>query len=212
MKKVLLFALLIGCLSGMAQDEGYAPKTLLGGKDKSVRGYFALNEKGLILNNQVALLSGAELNLVFGHRITIGFFGFGKTNRVQSDFVDVQGFRHYYELGMGGIKLERTFFTNSVIHFTVPVNVGVGGMSLSRRSIYDYEMYDNPDNWGNALYDFDTFVFIEPGVNLELNLFKHLRLAGGVGYFFTDEMRLAGTGAKPLNNFTGNVSLRLGWF
>ncbi|MCB9195630.1 MAG: hypothetical protein H6600_06045 [Flavobacteriales bacterium] len=190
----------------------YNPKTLLGSKDKSVRAYLGFNEKGVILNNQVGLLSGGELDIVFGHRLNIGFFGFGKTNRVQSDYVDVDGFRHYYELGMGGVKIERVFFTNSMLHFTVPVSFGVGAMTLNKYALTDYEFYSNNYNWENSLFDFDTFVFIEPGLNAELNLLKHVRLSAGVGYLFTDELHLAGTNNFALNNFTGNISLKLGWF
>lgn len=216
MKTLTTFILLMFTLVSLGQDRekssDYNPKTLLGSKDKSVRGYLGVNEKGVILNNQIGLMSGGELSLVFGHRLNIAFFGYGKTNRVQSDYVDAGGFRHYYELGMGGMKLERVFFTNSAVHFTVPVSLGVGGMTLNRYALTDYEYYSNSNHWENSLYDFDTFVFIEPGLNLELNLFKHLRLDAGIGYLFTDEISLAGTNNRPLNNLTGNVSLKLGWF
>jgi hypothetical protein len=216
MRTLATLILLATAICSFGQDnknnEEYNPQTILGTKDKSVRGFLAFNEKGVILNDQVGLLTGGEVSLVFGHRLNIGFFGYGKTNRVQSDYIDTDGFRHYYELGMGGMKIERVFFTNSAIHFTVPLTFGVGGMTLNRYALTDYEFYSNNYNWENSLYDFDTFVFFEPGVNLELNLLKHLRLDAGLGYMFTDEIRLAGTSAWPLNNLTANVSLKLGWF
>lgn len=212
MKTLSTFILLTLGLFSFAQESEYDPNTILGSKDKSVRGYLAFSEKGVILNDQIGLLTGGEVSLVFGHRLNIGFFGYGKTNQVQSDFIDVGGFRHFYELGMGGMKIERVFFTNRAIHFTVPVSMGVGGMTLNRYSLADYEFYAGNHNWENSLYDFDTFVFIEPGLNLELNLLKHVRLDAGIGYLFTDEIRLAGTSARPLNNLTGNISLKLGWF
>lgn len=211
MKTITTFILLAAGLLNYAQTDEYNPQTLLGSKDKSVRGFLAFNEKGIMLNNQLGLMSGGEVDIVFGHRLNIGFFGYGKTNRVQSNYFDTDGFRHYYELGMGGMKIERVFFTNRAIHFTLPVSFGVGAMTLNRYSIVDYEYYVN-NNWENSLYDFDAFAFIEPGLNLELNLLKHLRLDAGLGYLFTDEIRLAGTNAHPLNNITGNISLKLGWF
>lgn len=217
MKTLTTIILLAFALGSFGQEEktkdsDYDPQTILGTKDKSVRGFLSFNEKGVILNDQVGLMTGGELSLVFGHRLNIGFFGFGKTNRVQSDFIDPDGFRHYYEMGMGGMKIERVFFTNRAIHFTVPVSFGVGAMTLNRYALTDYEFYSNNYNWENSLYDFDTFVFVEPGLNLELNLLKHLRLDAGVGYMLTDEVHLAGTNNWPLNNLTGNISLKLGWF
>ncbi len=218
MKTLTTIILLAMTLSSFAQKEeektssDYNPQTLLGTKDKSVRGYLGVNEKGVILNDQMGLMTGGEISLVFGHRLNIGFFGYGKTNRVQSNYIDVDGFRHFYELGIGGMKIERVFFTNSAVHFTVPISFGAGAMTLNRYSLTDYEFHAHVNHWENSLYDFDTFVFVEPGLNVELNLLKHLRLDAGIGYMITDEIHLAGTDAKPLNNFTGNVSLKLGWF
>ena len=83
MKKITaVLALMITVLSSYAQvEQEYNPKTLLGG-DKSVRGFIGFGSKGLLLNNQVAVLTGAEVDLVFGHRVNIGFFGYGKINEV----------------------------------------------------------------------------------------------------------------------------------
>ena len=214
MKKILTIIMLAGIvLSAKAQDETiYNPKTLFGG-DKSVRGFIGLNTKGIQLNNQVAVLTGAEVDLVLGHRLNIGFFGYGKINEVQSNFFDIQGYRNYYELGMGGFKLEPVLFTNALIHLTIPVQMGAGVMSLNRQRLIDYNYYnDDYYNWENTIYDFDTFVFVEPSVSAELNLLKHMRLNVGVGYLVTDKINLAGTNAYPMEGFTGNISLRLGWF
>ncbi len=210
----ILLALLCSTTLFAQFENNYNPSTLLGGGDHSVRGFISFNSKGIQLNNQVAVLVGAEANIVFGHKINVGFFGYGKVNDVQSNFFDAQGFRHYYELGMGGVKIEPVLFTNSLIHLTIPVQLGAGAMSLNSRRIIDYGNYYNNNfgDWESTLYDFDTFVFAEPSLSAELNIFKHLRLNAGVGYLFTDRINLAGTSALPMEGFTANISLRLGWF
>lgn len=214
MKKLaLIFAVLFGTFTIAQTESNYNPQTLLGGGDHSVRGFIGFTSKGLQLNNQVAVLGGAEVDVVFGHRINIGFFGYGKVNDVQSNYVDNQGFLNHYELGLGGMKVEPVLFTNSLIHFTIPIQMGVGAMSLHRSRFFDYDYYnDGFYDWENSIYDFDAFVFVEPSVSAELNLFKHLRLNAGVGYMLTDKINLAGTSAFPLEGFTANISLRLGWF
>jgi hypothetical protein len=213
-KLIILSALALTSVVSWAQSESnYNPNTLLGNGDHSVRGFVGFGSKGLQLNNQVAVLSGAEVNLVFGHKINFGFFGYGKVNEVQSNYYDTQGYRHHYELGLGGVKIEPVIFTNSLVHLTVPIQMGAGAMSLNRRRFVDYDYYnDGFGDWENSLYDFDTFVFIEPSVSAELNLLKHLRLNAGVGYMITDKIHLAGTSSNPLEGLTGNISLRIGWF
>lgn len=205
--------LLTSTLGWTQTENTYNPKTLLGAGDHSVRGFIGFNSKGLQLNDQIAVLTGLELDLVLGHKLNIGFFGYGKVNEVQSNYVDFQGFKHYYELGLGGVKIEPVLFTNSLVHLTFPIQMGAGAMSLNKRRIVDYNYYnDGFGDWENSLYDFDTFVFVEPSVSAELNLFKHLRLNAGVGYMITDRINLAGTSTTPLEGLTGNISLRLGWF
>lgn len=210
----LLLALIMTSVFVQAQEEKtYNPKTLLGAGDHSVRGFIGFGSKGVQLNNQIAVLAGGEVDLVFGHKINIGFFGYGKVNEVQSNFIDFQGYRHFYELGLGGFKIEPVIFTNFLVHLTIPIQMGAGALSLNRRRLIDYDYYnDGFGDWENSLYDFDTFVFIEPSVSAELNLLKHLRLNAGVGYMITDRINLAGTSALPLEGLTANISLRLGWF
>ena len=211
MKNITLLLAIIFATNAIAQQEEYNPNTLLGGGDHSVRGFVGFSSKGLQLNNQIAVLSGAEINLVFGHKVNLGFFGYGKINEVQSNFVDNQGFLNHYELGLGGFKIEPVLFTNSMVHLTIPVQMGAGALSLNRNRLMNFDYYNNGD-WENSLYDFDAFIFIEPSISAELNLLKHLRLNAGVGYMLTDKVNLAGTNAFPLEGFTANISLRIGWF
>lgn len=192
-----------------AQKEESPQKTLFGSKKRSLRAYIAINHKTIELNNQLGFMAGGEVSLVFNHKFNLGFFGYGMYNDVQSNYIDSHNYRHYYEVGMGGLKLEPVFFSNSVVHFTTPLEIGVGGISLNRNRIY-YE--DSNFDWESSINDYNFFGFIEPGIKAEINLFKNLRFSGGIGYQFTDVVNLAGTNNYPLNGFVGNVSLKLGWF
>jgi hypothetical protein len=208
MKSKLIILMLL--LTGLSQAQK-EQQTLFGGEKFSIRAFLSFNAKGMEINNQVGILTGGEVSLVFNHKLNIGFFGYGMINSIQSDYQDSQGYLHYYEVAMGGMKLEPVIWSNSVLHFTLPIELGIGGMSLNRHRIYDVDNYYY-DDWENTLHDYDIFAFIEPGVRAELNLFKHMRIFGGVGYQMTDVVNLAGTEAFPLNGLTGNFGIKLGWF
>lgn len=206
MKKTftVLLALLYINLNVSAQED---QQTLFGDDKLSLRGFLGLNVKGLELNNQIGILSGGEIDLVINHKFNVGFFGYGMMNDVVNTDV-VEGETFYYELGYGGIKLEPVLFSHSLIHLTLPVNFGAGGVSLNEHRPWDYYNYD----WESTFYDYDGFVFVEPGLGLEVNLFKNLRLNASAGYLFTDRINISGNLMQPLDGWTGSLSLRLGWF
>jgi len=206
MKKTitLLMTIVYVSLNVSAQKEH---QTLFGDEKLSVRGFLGLNIKGMELNNQIGILSGAEINIVINHKFNVGFFGYGLLNDVVNDNV-VEGERLYYEMGYGGLKLEPVIFSHNIVHLTLPINIGAGGVSLNENRPWDYYNYD----WESTLYDYNTFVFVEAGLGLEINLFKNLRLNASAGYLFTDRINLSGNLMQPLDGWTGNLSLRLGWF
>jgi len=206
MKKTIsvLMILIYASINVSAQEQD---QTLFGDEKLSIRGFLGFNGKGIELNDQIGILSGGEIDLVINHKFNIGFFGYGMLNDVVNDDI-IEGERFYYELGYGGMKLEPVLFSHKLIHLTIPVNFGAGGVSLNEYRPWDYNNYD----WESTLQDYDAFVFVEPGLGLEINLFKNLRLNASAGYLFTDRVNISGNLIHPLDGWTGNISLRLGWF
>lgn len=209
MKFLIITMACIISIGSFAQENESNQKTLFGSDKKSLRVYVALNHKAIELNNQMGLMTGGEFSLVFNHKFNLGVFGYGMFNTVQSNFINPNYYKYNYGLGMGGIKIEPVFFSNAIIHFTTPIEMGMGGISLNKSNSY----YNNSnDVWETNFYDYDMFSFIEPSIKAEINLFKNLRFSGGVGYQFTDVVNLAETKSYPINGFVANVSLKLGWF
>ncbi|MCT4580201.1 MAG: hypothetical protein N4A35_02200 [Flavobacteriales bacterium] len=206
MKQLFITTLFFLCIGASAQDIVNEQQTLFGSHKKSVRGYIALNHKAITLNNQIGLLTGGELSLVFNHKLNVGVFGYGMYNDVQSNYIDHYNHSYFFEYGAGGLKLEPVFFSNAVIHFTLPIEAGIGGAALNRSRFYHEDFEWNVD------HNYDIFGFVEPGIKAEVNLFKNLRFAGGIGYQFTDVINLANTENYPLNGWTINAALKLGWF
>ncbi|NQX92539.1 MAG: hypothetical protein HRT74_10530, partial [Flavobacteriales bacterium] len=120
------------------------------------------------------------------------------------------GDRLYYEMGYGGLFFEPVFFSRSVVHFTTPVLIGAGGIGESRTQLFNPE---NEDSWEDPnFYRSDFFFVLEPGVSLEVNLFRHLRLKAGVSYRFMEDVELPNTDLATLEGWNANVGLRVGWF
>ena len=110
----------------------------------------------------------------------------------------------------GGLFASPIVYSNSLVHFTVPIFVGYGGLY--------YELYDLT-NSVSQIEDSDQFWVFEPGIELEINILRFLRLAVGGYYRCSSKIKLAyKNGSDPilpdnvLNGFSVGVKLRFGKF
>ena len=58
----------------------------------------------------------------------------------------------------------------------------------------------------------DHFFVIEPGVKVECNVIKALRIGIGISYRYTPDLDLKYTSSDLINQFTAKLSLRFGKF
>lgn len=152
-----------------------------------------------------SLLIGGRLGMTFNDRFTLGLGGYGLSNN--SNFLTGDPVNPSARIGMGygGLALEYTFFTNKKVHFTIPVMFGVAG-------IYIYE--DNDDFFNNEWDEIENSaaMVIEPGVNVELNLFKFFRVDLGASYRLVSQSDLQYLTDEDLTDFTVNVGFKFGFF
>ena len=99
--------------------------------------------------------------------------------------------------------------------------IGAGGVAY-------YEHHDNDDkgkwydnncdcNGDDKCKDYkqidsDAFFIVEPGVEIELNLVKFMRLGIGGSYRWTSNVGLQDHKKDFLHGFSGNISLKFGKF
>ncbi len=211
MKKVLLIiAVLALGLGANAQDERAREDVeTLFSSGTPVGGFVGVSYRPMELNGQAGVMAGGEAAIVLGHQLNIGFAGYGLLTDINSNYTDVNGNTYLYELGYGGLKLEPVIASHKMIHVTVPVLLGAGGATIARNRMWDYS--DSFD-WDTDVYDSDVFLVAEPGVNVEVNLFKILRLDAGVSYRFVNDVTLVNATNNSMSGFSGNVTLKLGWF
>ena len=186
-------------------------QTLFGNK-KGFGGYLGMNLKMTEVNGQEALLTGGELCFVLNRSFNIGFEGYGMVNEVRSNNLDYNSDRFFLQMGYGGLHLEPVIASEGLIHVTIPILLGAGGVAETSRPYW--EEYN-----GEVIIDFDPyyhesdyFFVAEPGVNLELNVFKFMRLTAGASYRFTSDFDLGVVNRDDINGWNANMGLRFGWF
>ncbi len=217
MKKLALIALTFGLIGQFkAQEiskEITEDRTVFQGI-KSFGGFIGLTAKTGDINGQSALLVGGELSAVFSSQLNIGFAGYGLTTNVESDSYDEDGKKYNIHMGYGGLLIEPVIASKRMIHFTVPMVFGVGGAGTHRSFQHPHEFEDVQDEDRIEYRQFETDVILvaEPGLNMEINLLKNVRLDIGASYRYVYDSQIEQISDQELSGFTGNVSLKLGWF
>lgn len=174
---------------------------------KAFGGYFGLNSHYTSISNTNALLMGAELSAVINHSFNIGFQGYGLVTPVETGRTTDLGDPLYLALGYGGLKLEPVAYYNSVVHLSFPVLMGAGG--ITEYSKNNYYGYYSPYYYE---HNYDYFFVLEPGIEVELNVLRFMRISTGASYRFTSDFNIIGMEDNNLNGFNFDLSLKFGWF
>ncbi len=188
-------------------------KTLLSNKPLT-GGAISFTGKGGEISSQESLWLGGEVFTVFKHNLHIGLAGYGLVNSINSINTDENDKQLYYQSGYGGLFLEPAILENIILNISFPVLLGAGGIAESRFKgvIDELEDFDNFDIEGNDFYNSDLFWVVEPGVAVNLNVSRWMKITAGMSYRYTHGLELPQTSSNLLNGINGNVGLKLGWF
>lgn len=206
----------------ISAQEGGKPQmqTLFGTNNGKIShgGYGALSFGYTQLDKKEAMLAGIRGGWIIDHHVTIGLAGYGFVNDFDYDEY------HYYETseenlagGYGGLLIEPTIAPYFPVHVTFPLLIGAGGIASYKDQCYcDDEWDDDGDHcyscWDQRYEDADAFFIFEPGVELELNVVKFMRISIGGSYRWTSNVSLEGYDKDLLHGFSGKFSLKFGKF
>ncbi len=217
MKKLLLLLTLLSCLQSIsiAQDstevsnstttDDYQIKTIFGNGHKSTGGFGAFMLSVADINGQEALLVGGRGGFVINHNMSFGIGGYGLTTPVYFDNLNND---YTLEMGYGGVYVEPTIGSRMPIHVSFPVLIGVGGAAIvDNDHVFGDDDYDN-----NDVLISEAFFIVEPGVNLEFNLTKFLRLGVGATYSYHDKLRSQLLDDALKNTWSYNFTMKIGRF
>ena len=182
-------------------------KTLMS-SDGGFGGHLSVNVRGTEVYEESAILVGGELVFTLNHALNIGVAGYGMPSKVE--FNDTENYFDdplNIELGYGGFFLEPVFFDQEVVHFSVPILIGGGWSGLSDRSFLS-----DPYNDVIRVADETVFFVFEPGLNMEVNLVRNVKLTAGGSYRYINGSDLRGVSDDDLSGFSFGAGIRVGWF
>jgi hypothetical protein len=93
-----------------------------------------------------------------------------------------------------------------MIHLSIPVLLGAGGVEVSDENFF----LSSSDS--DYSIERSAFFVVEPGLDLEVNITKVLRLAVGASYRWVTGTDLSTLTDNDLTNWSGNFSIRFGGF
>ena len=221
MKKTIIIILTIFLASGLllAQEEEQTTEKkrrrdyqdsemrTLFGRQRSNGGYGAFWMGYSTIDNKHALQFGGRGSWVIQHSFALGFGGTGFINEYHYDIVldkDV-----FLAGGYGGIYLEPILFPSFPVHLSFPILLGAGGISYVSHNDVQWD--------SNYIEDYDAFLIVEPGIDIELNLTRFMRVGLGATYryptsFDVGQTPVGNVDAESLRGMTYNVTFKFGKF
>jgi len=180
-------------------------------EEKKFRGY-ATSYTGLTqVGGKSGIQMGGSLVWLKNRRWGFGLSGYAVQRAVENDQVLSNDYR--LAGGYGGFFVEYTPRPSDKIHLSFPILIGGGGLAYMQQ-------VDRDLNLGNAIIeDAQAFAVIEPGVTVEANLLKFLRVGASLSYRYTTDTTLSYqsnsdqiAGGSALNSLSFGVVVKLGIF
>jgi len=187
-------------------NSGSDIKTLSGSLNHS-GGFGALSFRTTEFRGEPMVLGGVRGGWIINRTLAIGFEAHGIVPTAKFD--DIDPLNTVVTLGgYGGMFLEPIFFSNQVIHITFPVSAGSGWLGY----VLDWEDYGGGSSIPNVEEDSDIFWYVEPGVDIEVNIARNFRLDLGVSKRFTQDLELEKTADGDFNGLNYFLTLKIGSF
>ncbi len=181
------------------------------GQGRATGGYGALSSKVTTIGGEFANLSEIYGGVFINRRWMVGLAFAASTNdlRVPVEYSVDPLQPMTYQYGQGGLMIERVLGSNKPVHLVLNLFSGVGFTAQYNRNDWDdYNYhYDHP-----SIHDENWFYVLEPGAQLELNLFRWMRLSPGVSYRKTYQSSALGLIDSDLSNWSYNITVKFGGF
>jgi hypothetical protein len=207
MKSFILTLFLVSIVS--AQTLFAQEVQTLFGSGRCTGGYGAISNKFTTIGGEFANISEVYGGVFINRRWMLGLAFAGSNNdiRVPVEYSINPQQPMTYQYGQGGLKLERVIGSNKPIHVVLDLFTGVGFTAQYDRYNWYSNNYDRIPH-----HDENWFYVVEPGVQLEMNLFRWMRLSPGISYRNTSHSNAAGLKDSDLSDCSYNVTLKFGAF
>lgn len=187
-----------------------------GNKKVSHGGYGALTFGVDFKGPQTMLSYGIKSGWLINHHIALGVAGRGFVGLDKYVFEDAPFEEYRVTGGYGGLLIEPVIAPFLPVHISFPIIIGAGGIGYADVDDWDDNDWDDDDpyndDYDNYAYDKAAFFVIEPGVEMEINLLKFMRLGVGVSYRYTSDIQMVKTEKDLMRGFSGTVAVKFGKF
>lgn len=179
-------------------------------KSSRVTGYGALTNKFTSIRGEYANMVGAYGGVFIDRKIMLGVGGFATTNHISvpTEFSAAPGLPLSYGYVQSGLVTEWVVASNKPVHLVLSMFAGAGFS-------YQYEHWAHSDyNWegSHRIYDQQWSFVMEPGAQLEINLFRWMRMSPGISYRSAHNSDGRGLSNKDLSDWSYNFTLKFGKF
>jgi len=179
----------------------------LTGHGRSVGFYFGLHSEYSQIDGYDAFGAGGTFAIIANHGLAIGISGKGFISEPY-EVSEITHTSRSYAGGYGGILIEPILFPKYPVHISFPIILGGGG--IARSVLYNY--YYPYEYTTLYVENAEAFMIAEPGIEVEFNVARWMRLGLGASYRFTTTFEPSSFDSNPLNGFTGGFSLKFGKF
>lgn len=171
-------------------------------------GYGALTLGYTQIEGRDGLLMGGRGEWIIGHGLGLGFGGYGFIDDPQYSIAD--DLNYNLAGGYGGFIIEPIIMGRWPVHISLPVLIGAGGVALISSSDDIFAELDPYDAYFNEAV---AFFVVEPGVELELNVVRWMRLALFGNYRYTTKLFSTGSiNENALNGWSAGITFKVGKF
>ena len=167
------------------------------GFDSKITGYGTLESKFTRLHDKDAVIIGGHGGVIFNSYFYFGLGAYGlvTTNQFVGSFPEESLDMH---MGYTGLMMGFNIMPTKVVHFSIPLFVGVGNLELEHDNIF---------------VENSAFLLFEPGLQLEVNVAQFMKIGLGAGYRMVQGTTLRNDITDDdLTYWTGNFSLIFGKF
>ena len=202
MIKVKLFLSFFAiAMTSLAQTKEEA-KTFFGNGNPEIGYFISPSFQVGNIAGSTAILTGLGAGIVFNRNIYLGmnykFIASENTPEGEPDS------RLYLDQRYYGLKFEYAIQPGKVVHVNFPIELGAGETELDLKDSYEKEgLVPTDDAW---------FVYLEPGVALEINLYKYIKLNIAGGYRLVSNVSFRNLTEKNLTGITCSAGLKVGIF
>jgi hypothetical protein len=171
-------------------------------KDKRNGFYGSISLGYSPIDNKDALVVSSRGCIIMDRWFAFGFGGTAFINNI-NDFnfydqiEDIDNLTGAY----GGLIIEPIALPMKPVHLSFPILIGGGVVTPFNN--YNYHQYT---------YIEDYFFVVEPGIELEVNFTKWMRIAAFATYRYTSEIKLDDISKSALRSYSTGLTVKIGLF